>query len=211
LKGAAQQCKHRSEIAKLHPAGACAQNQTDRQEGDDQHPSPEPIIENIQRCQTSSSPTPCLGNALMSVRSVTTRSNRWILLLAWLLGAEAIGANKASEHCLRLQEQRDQWARQAWREEVKLVHKRRLELCPQLENLANQGAEATAKDQSRSELNRLDYGAYARCRRRAEVDLKASQAVLYTNDQNVPFFTVNGAEAARQADALRKAANDACP
>lgn len=127
LEGASQQRKHRPEIAKLHPAGACAQDQTDRQEGDDQNPSPEPIIENIQRCQASSSPTPCLGNALMSVRSVTTRSNRWILLLAWLLGAEAIAGTKASDHCLRLQEQRDHRARQAWREEVKLVQKRRLD------------------------------------------------------------------------------------
>jgi hypothetical protein len=58
---------------------------------------------------------------------------------------------------------------------------------------------------------RLDFGAYARCRRQAEVDLKASQPVLYINNQNVPFFTVSGAEAARQADALRKAAHDACP
>ncbi|QBE68690.1 hypothetical protein SynWH8101_1102 [Synechococcus sp. WH 8101] len=147
----------------------------------------------------------------MSVRSVTTRSNPWLLLLTWLLGAQAIAATKASDHCLRLQEQRDHRARQAWREEVKLVHQRRLQLCPQLESLAYQGTETTAKDQSQSELNRLDYGAYARCRRQAEVDLKASKPVLYINNQNVPFFTVSGAEAARKADALRKAAQNACP
>lgn len=136
------------------------------------------------------------------------RSQHGLALLAWLLGAQAIAASKSSEHCLRLQEQRDQWARQAWREEVKLVHQLRQNLCPQLEALANQGADVATKHQS--ELNRLDYGAYARCRRQAELELKASQPVLYSNNKGVPFFTTSGAEAASRADALRQASHNAC-
>jgi hypothetical protein len=66
------------------------------------------------------------------------------------------------------------------------------------------------KPSKRQLASQLDYGAYIRCREQAEMQLRASRPVLYTNHSGFPFLTPDGARLARQADALLKARQSGC-
>ena len=102
--------------------------------------------------------------------------------------------------CQQLQEQRDQLARRAMAAEVALVHAERQRLCPQLEALAT--ADGKTTDSTAGASAELDYGAYIRCRERAEAQLLKSRPVLYRSTSGFPFLTPDGARLACEADSL---------
>jgi hypothetical protein len=143
------------------------------------------------------------GRSLMSQAMYT--SVRSALMVSLALGIATPGW---TADCEQLEVQRDQLARRALAAEVVLLHAQRQELCPQLE------APATATGEANKEVAglpaQLDYGAYIRCREQAEMQLRASRPVLYTNHSGFPFLTPDGARLARQADALLKARQAGC-
>lgn len=113
-----------------------------------------------------------------------------------------VGVPAWADACQQLQKQRDQLAQQAMAAEVALVHRQRQQLCPELEELATRdSAELTPQ---------LDYGAYIRCRQKAEVELRNTQTVLYRNSAGFPFLTTKGADLAREADTLQQAVSGSC-
>lgn len=119
------------------------------------------------------------------------------LMISLVVGTPAWGVD-----CKQLQDQRDQLAQQAMAAEVALVHRQRQQLCPQLETLATgQIAELTPQ---------LDYGAYIRCRQKAETELHTNRPVLYRNTAGFPYFTSEGARLAQDADGLKRALSENC-
>ena len=129
------------------------------------------------------------------------------LALAMLLFISISGPTWAVD-CQQLQEQRDQLARRAMAAEVALVHAERQRLCPQLEALATADGKTTESTAGASA--ELDYGAYIRCRERAEAQLLKSRPVLYRNTRGFPFLTPDGARLAREADSLIRELQTSC-
>lgn len=126
-------------------------------------------------------------------------SMRHTLLLVLVLTLQA--AARALD-CQALNDQRDQLVRRAMKDEVVVLHELRLKLCPQQE------ASATAEDSASD--NKLDFGAYIRCRQQAEVQLQNTKPVLYTNPSGFRWFTPQGARLAREADALLREMQQHC-
>ena len=114
---------------------------------------------------------------------------------------------QAATPCQALKDHRDQVAREAMQEEIALVHSVRGRLCPQEETLA---AQANALAAAPSTGPQLDYGAYIRCRQRAEALLQRSRPVLYRNQLGFSFYTPAGARLARQSDALQHQLRSSC-
>lgn len=114
---------------------------------------------------------------------------------------------RAATPCQALKEQRDQVARDAMQAEIALVHSVRLRLCPQEETLAEQANALAAGPSTAPQLN---YGAYIRCRQRAEALLQRSRPVLYRNLLGFSFYTPAGAALARQSDALQQRLRNTC-
>lgn len=119
-----------------------------------------------------------------------------------LMISVGVGAPAWADDCKQLQERRDQLAQQAMAAEVALVHRQRQQLCPKLEALATRDSAEVSPQ--------LDYGAYIRCRQKAEAELRNSQTVQYRNSADFPFFTKEGARLAREADALQQAVLGGC-
>ena len=115
---------------------------------------------------------------------------------------------QASPTCQALRDQREQWANQAMRAELVLVHDVRLRLCPQEER---QAAEANALNPSPQASPPLNYAAYIQCRQRAEALLQRSRPVLFRNQRGFTYYTPAGAGLARQADALQPQIERSCP
>ena len=130
---------------------------------------------------------------------------RWLVVLPLAVG---FGVPCWAVDCQQLQEQRDQLARRAMAAEVTLVHAERQRLCPQLEALAT--ADGKTTDSTAGASAELDYGAYIRCRERAEAQLLKSRPVLYRNTRGFPFLTPDGARLAREADALIRELQKSC-
>jgi hypothetical protein len=143
------------------------------------------------------------GRSVMAERMY--RCVRWVLVLPLAVGW---GLPGWAVDCQQLQEQRDQLARRAMAAEVALVHAERQRLCPQLEALAT--ADPKATDASAALPAQLDYGAYIRCRERAEAQLLKSRPVLYRNTSGFPFLTSDGARQAREADSLIRELQTSC-
>jgi hypothetical protein len=114
---------------------------------------------------------------------------------------------QAATPCQALKDQRDQVARDAMQAEIALVHSVRLRLCAQEETLAEQANALAAEPSTGPQLN---YGAYIRCRQRAEALLQRSRPVLYRNQLGFIFYTPAGAALARQSDALQQRVRTSC-
>lgn len=119
-----------------------------------------------------------------------------LLLLGFLQQAPAL----ASANCQALQEQRDQLAAKAMQAEVALIHTIRRRLCPGVEAQAEQG-----------HAQELDISAYIHCRQQAEAELRRTRAALYRSESGFIYYTQEGAELARQADARRQQFGRQCP
>jgi hypothetical protein len=141
------------------------------------------------------------------ITDIPTDGGATRLALATLLFISISGPTWAV-NCQQLQEQRDQLARRAMAAEVALVHAERQRLCPQLEALATADGKTTESTAGASA--ELDYGAYIRCRERAEAQLLKSRPVFYRNTRGFPFLTPDGARLAREADALIRELQTSC-
>lgn len=116
---------------------------------------------------------------------------------ALLLGVFNGGAPAADlGACRELRRQRDGLAFQAMEQEIALVRTFRDRLCPRL---AIRAEGANARDQ---QYGSMDYAAWNRCRREAEQLLESTTALLYRNRQRFTFYTMKGADLAKQADRL---------
>ena len=127
--------------------------------------------------------------------------------LAGVLAAQVAPALGA-ESCQALQERRDQLAQRAMQAEVALSQALRQRLCPDQEQRAARAQARAADPPADPRLEResgegVDYGAYIRCRRQAEAELRRSRPVLYRNQRGFPYYAAAGATLARQADGLR--------
>lgn len=130
-------------------------------------------------------------------------------LLPVLLLAPSLQAAPA---CRALQEQRDRLVREAMQAEIALVQTIRRRLCPREEALAEQAnAIGPASGANGGQGAALDFGAYIRCREQAERQLGRTHPVLYTNRQGFVFYSAEGGQRARAADALLSQRNAACP
>lgn len=134
------------------------------------------------------------------------------LLLAALLPLQALAQPLGLTECRSLRARRDQIASEAMQAEIALVIATRRRLCPQQEALAERAnananpqpdASTNANAARQGGLEEFDYSAYLECRRRAELQLRRSRPVLYTNQRGFSFYTSSGARLARQADALQ--------
>ena len=135
-------------------------------------------------------------------RSRIARAGVWRLpsvLLALLLLAGSAPALAADlVRCRELRQLRDQGAAAAIEQELALVRLYRQRRCPAL---ARQAETANAEQQR---YGPIDYEALLRCRREAEQALEHGEVLLYRNSLGFSFYTPQGAQFARQADAWRQ-------
>jgi hypothetical protein len=97
------------------------------------------------------------------------------LLVSWCGWSQA--ADQAT--CRQLRQQREALATAAMEQEIALVRTIRSHICP---TLAAQAEVANARD---GQYSPIDYGAWGRCRLRAERQLEASHSVLYRSKQGL--------------------------
>ncbi len=120
--------------------------------------------------------------------------------LAGVMGSSALAGNL--EDCRQLRQQRDDLATRSMQAEIVLVQELRDRICPALRRQAD-AANAT-HPQANPTGEPIDYQALLQCRRRAEQLLERTRSVLYRNRQGFTFYTAEGAELARQADAVAR-------
>ena len=114
------------------------------------------------------------------------RSVRGLALVLAVMATGAVAPAWCLD-CLALQLRRDALMREAFQEEVAVLQRLRLQLCPLQEQAA--GAD-------------LDYATYVRCRHQAEARLERARPILYRNRLGFTYYTPVGARLARDADAL---------
>lgn len=143
--------------------------------------------------------------ATMAPRSMRPPAPLATALLASLTLTLAAQAATTAE-CRPWRERRDALAQQAMAAEIALVRRMRQRLCPQEEARA---AGANAEDRR---YEPIDYPALIACRHRAEAELKQQHPLRYRNRRGFVFYTEEGADRARQADAVEREARAlGCP